>query len=123
VIRVRSGRRPRHVNGEMNRTEAKFYDDYILPRIMRKEILWAQFEGITLRLGERCSWTPDFLVLLADGTLEALEVKGHWEDDARVKFKATASLFPWLTIRAFRPLPKHQGGGWDEEVLNPPEPS
>jgi hypothetical protein len=30
--------------------------------------------------------------MLADGQLQAHEVKGHWEDDARVKIKVAASL-------------------------------
>ena len=74
------------------------------------------FEGITLRLAERTRYTPDFLVMLADGTLECWEVKGHWEDDARVKIKVAAELFPFV-FRAFKPKAKRDGGGWSMEVF------
>jgi hypothetical protein len=37
-------------------------------------------------------YTSDFMVMLADGRLEAHEVKGFWQEDARAKIKiATAS--------------------------------
>ena len=29
------------------------------------------------------------------GTMEIHETKGHWEDDARVKIKVAATLFPF----------------------------
>jgi hypothetical protein len=46
------------------------------------------------RLADNTFYTPDFMVVMADGLLEAHEVKGFWEDDARVKIKVAASLFP-----------------------------
>jgi hypothetical protein len=48
--------------------------------------------------------------------LECWEVKGHWEDDARVKIKVAAELFPFV-FRAFKPKAKRDGGGWSMEVF------
>lgn len=70
------------------------------------------FEPLKLRLADRTWYSIDFLVELADGSLEAHEVKGHWEDDARVKYKVAAELHPWLTFRAVRKQARAAGGGW-----------
>ena len=56
-------------------------------------------------------YTPDFLVILADGRIELHEVKGHWEDDARVKIKVAAAQKPWFTFVAV----KWVKGGWEYE--------
>jgi hypothetical protein len=47
----------------------------------------------------------------ADGLLELHEVKGGpWQDDARVKIKVAAALYPFrfIAIRA-------RAGGWERE--------
>ena len=38
-------------------------------------------------------------------------MKGHWEDDARVKIKVAAAMFPFTFIAVFA-APKKDGGGW-----------
>ena len=58
------------------------------------EICWFSFEGMKFRLADKTSYTPDFMVMLADGSLQAHEVKGLWMDDARVKIKVAAQSFP-----------------------------
>jgi len=58
------------------------------------EIQWFEFDSIKLRLADKTFYTPDFLVLNTEGFLEVHEVKGHWEDDARVKIKVAADKFP-----------------------------
>ncbi len=99
--------------GEMNKTEAAYAGHLELRRRAGEvEAVW--FEGITLKLAEGCRYTPDFLVMLADGRLEAHEVKGFWTDDARVKIKVAASKFPFRFV-ALKALPRKAGGGWEEE--------
>lgn len=48
-------------------------------------------------------------MILADGLVEFHEVKGFMRDDARVKFKVAAALYPWfewvLVVR--------DGKGWE----------
>ena len=48
---------------------------------------------------------------MADGALEAHEVKGYMMADANVKIKVAADLYPirFLIVRA---KPKREGGGW-----------
>ena len=77
-------------------------------------VQWYGYEGMKFRLAPATFYTPDFIVLMADGMLEAHEVKGHWEDDARVKIKCAAEMFP-LRFIAVKPIAKRDGGGWAVE--------
>lgn len=77
-------------------------------------VLWWAYEAITLKLASDCRFTPDFLVQLADGTLECHEVKGWFRDDAKVKIKVAAALFPLV----FRLVIKKKGAqGFDVEEV------
>ena len=71
-------------SGKMNNAELA-YNKTLALRKMAGKILWYSFEGITLRLADRTTYTPDFVVMLANGELELHEVKGFWTDDAKVK--------------------------------------
>lgn len=55
---------------------------------------WFEFEGIKFCLAENTSYTPDFAVMRADGTLKMHEVKGFLTDDGRAKIKIAADLYP-----------------------------
>ena len=99
--------------GEMNKTE-KAYAAYLEQRRIAGEVEWYKFEGIKLRLADNTFYTPDFPVMLAGGPLEMHEVKGHWQDDARVKIKVAADLYPFKFV-AVQALPKKLGGGWKSE--------
>lgn len=99
--------------GEMNKLEAK-YDAHLWQLRHAGEILWHKFEGVKLRLADNTFLTVDFCVLRADGLLEMREVKGFWEDDARVKMKVAASIYPFPFI-AVQPVAAKHGGGWKVE--------
>jgi hypothetical protein len=99
--------------GTMNKTEAA-YAVTLQSLQATGEIVWHKFEAIKLRLADNTFYSPDFLVLRGDGSLEVHEVKGFWEDDARVKVKVAASLFPFRFI-AVTAIAKKHGGGWKVE--------
>ena len=99
--------------GEMNKLEEK-YSVYLEGLKQAGEILWFKFEGLKLRLADNTFYTPDFFVMLADETLECREVKGHWQDDARVKIKVAASIYPFRFV-ATKPIAQKHGGGWSRE--------
>ena len=99
--------------GAMNKTEAA-YDEVLRNRQRNGEVAWFKFEGVKLRLADNTFYTPDFAVMLACGQMELHEVKGYWQDDARVKIKVAADLYPFRFI-AVQPLPKKSGGGWKTE--------
>jgi hypothetical protein len=99
--------------GEMNKTE-RAYDAHLSLLQRAGQIQWHKFEGLKLRLADNTFYTPDFAVLAADGVMECHEVKGHWMDDARVKIKVAASLYPFRFL-AIKAAAKRDGGGWSVE--------
>lgn len=99
--------------GQMNKTEAA-YEATLRERMLAGEIAWYKFEGVKLRLADNTFYSPDFFVMLANGELEAHEVKGFWLDDARAKIKIAADIYPFRFI-AIKARAKKDGGGWAEE--------
>lgn len=75
----------------------------------RGEIREYSFEPVKLRLAKSCFYTPDFLVWENDQTVTVYEVKGFWRDDARVKIKVAARLYPMLSFVA---ATKDKNLGW-----------
>lgn len=82
------------------------------------------FEPLTLRLshpekGQPAKFTPDFLILMQDGTTYLDDVKAGGFDDfaAGVRIKAAAELYPlWRFRRVYRKLKRDGGGFRIEEV-------
>lgn len=101
--------------GAMNKTESA-YDQHLAGLQHEGKILWREFEAVKLRLADNTFYTPDFAVLNADGVLEFHEVKGFWQDDARVKIKVAAARFPARFI-AIKARAKKDGGGWEMEAF------
>lgn len=54
-----------------------------------------EYERLTVRLAPQTTYTPDFLCVRRDGTIELHEVKGRPREDAWVKLKLAAALCPW----------------------------
>lgn len=83
--------------GTMNKTEAE-YARILEARKAKGEIEWYKFEGMTFKLANNTRYTPDFAVMLTGGVMEMHEVKGYWMDDARVKIKVAAEMYPFSFI-------------------------
>lgn len=103
--------RVQHVAGEMNRTEAA-YAEHLQAELRAGRVAWFVFESVKLRLAKATHLTVDFFVLTSAGELEAHEVKGHWEEDARVKIKVAAAQYPFRFLAVQR-----DGSGWKTEVF------
>jgi hypothetical protein len=101
--------------GAMNKTE-QAYSVHLEEMKHQGEIAWFKFEGVKLRLADNTFYTPDFFVMRNDGVFEAHEVKGFWQDDARVKIKVAADLYP-LRFVAVKAKAKKDGGGWATEIF------
>lgn len=102
----------------MNKMEAEHAQGLRL-RQLAGEVLWFGFEVIKLKLAPKTFFTPDFVVQYADGTLGFEEVKGSfWEDDARVKIKVAAKLYPLFPFVAYQKQRKRDGGGWKVEEFH-----
>jgi hypothetical protein len=103
--------------GEMNKAEEAY--SWVLERRKNAgEVAWYKFEAITLKLADNTRYTVDFFVMLINGELEAHEVKvkAIFQDDAKVKIKVAAAMFPFRFILAFAQTKKDGGGFVLEEV-------
>jgi hypothetical protein len=108
--------RPRSKPSTMNKLEAAYAENLEMTRRFASNpafshglIAW-KFDAIKLRLAKRTWYTPDFLVVTTDA-IELHEVKGHWEDDARVKWKVAAESYPWFRFVAVT----QKKGAWHYE--------
>ena len=95
----------------MNKTE-EAYAQMLELRKRAGEILDYRYEAVKLRLAAKTFLTMDFLVVIPDA-IELHEVKGHWEDDARVKIKVAAEQYPWFRFVAVSRI----GKAWGVEVF------
>lgn len=110
----------RHVPGKMNKAEAAF--EFQLKLDMQAGlVLDYRFEAVTLKLGPDCRYTPDFMVVNADGTISMIDVKAFWvkqgkphiEDDARAKMAMATDKFPWFEFA----LAWQEASGWERKVI------
>lgn len=80
--------------GTMNRTEAAYAAHLELLKASG-DVLWWKFEGVKLRLAHNTFYTCDFMLLKRDGQIVMDEIKGFMTDDAAVKIKVAASIYPF----------------------------
>lgn len=100
--------------GEMNKTE-RAYSEQLDLLLAAHEIKWYKFEGMKFRLADNTFYTPDFIVMNKLNEIEVHEVKGSmaiFQEDAKVKIKVAASLYPFKFMAIF-PRLKKNGGGWE----------
>jgi hypothetical protein len=68
-----------------------------------------RYEAITLRLGQSCRYTPDYLCRPHAGPPQLHEVKGkHVWEDGIVKLKTAATMFPFFEFY----LAQKKAGTW-----------
>lgn len=102
---------PPELNPAMNKTEAE-YAQMLEARRVSGEIQWWAYEAMTLKLADNTRYTPDFLVMLADGALEVHETKGGYiREDGWLKLKVAAALFPFRFFLCQKAA-KKDGGEW-----------
>jgi hypothetical protein len=95
----------------MNGLEQRFAV-FLQERKLAGEIEEWRFEAVKFRIGEKCFYTADFMVVESE-QITFYETKGFWEDDARVKIKAVAALFPWFRFVGV----KFERGEWKLEEI------
>lgn len=96
--------------GRMNRTEQRYAQHLELLR-HGKEIIWFKFEAMKFRLADRTWYTPDFCVVTAAGVCECHEVKGYMMEDAAVKIKTAADIYPFR-FKLIKARRVRDGGGF-----------
>jgi hypothetical protein len=83
----------------MNKLESLYAREELEVRKMARIIDEYRFEAVKLRLAHNTFYIPDFMITI-DNLIEFHEIKGHWEDDARVKIKVAAEMYPEFTFIA-----------------------
>ena len=105
IIRMKARGRKFSRKTGMNKTEAA-YADLLESKRLSGEIAGWWYESVNLRIGVKCFYKPDFMVMQNDGRIEFHETKAMWsnragwQDDARVKVRAVAELFPMFKFVA-----------------------
>lgn len=102
---------------KLNKTEAAF-EAYLKARYDHEDwVLGSQ--NITLQLGNGVRYTPDFNAFSRRGDMRPMfwEVKGHMRDDAAVKLKVAAALYPQFDFALVKKHGKTALGWRIEEVL------
>lgn len=92
--------------GTMNLLERRYSDTLTYS----KDVVWFKYEAVKLRLADGAYFTPDFIVMKADGELQFHEVKGFWREAAKVRIKVAAEIFPFKFIAV-----KGSRTGWQFE--------
>jgi hypothetical protein len=109
----------RHELGRMNKLEAAYEAQVLMPLRLAGKVISLGFECLRLRLADKTTYTPDFFVQAADLVLELHEVKPwsgkldgpFWEEDARLKWKLAAEEYPCFRVFAVTLAPD----GWRAE--------
>ena len=96
---------------KLNKTERAFLQ---FLRVARSGC-WIGVQNITLKLADDTRYTPDLSCVGTQGNLHFWEVKGFWRDDARVKIKVAARMFPWARFTAVQRIK----GEWKFEEIKP----
>jgi len=108
---IKPPREPASPDG-MNGLERRFVEEILRPGAAGHHISGFLREPIKLRLAGRTWYTPDFLARLGPGPgafFIAYEVKGFMRDDAAVKIKVAATLYPCIQFVLVR---RDRRRGW-----------
>lgn len=109
-VRIPKGRGRVRQKG-MNGLETA-YDNLLQLQLKAGELIWYSYEALKFRLADSTFYTPDFIIMRKTLCIEVHEVKGHWEDDARVKIKVAAEHFPFRFVGVTR-----SKGEWHYEEI------
>ena len=116
----KGGQRKPPAPHRMNKGETR-YRDHLDKLKLAGVIRSYQFEAVRLLLGANTTFLPDFFVVTADRLIEFHEVKGrkgqtfYAKEDAWLKLKTAASLYPFWTFRVAWP---GEGGAWKTKEID-----
>jgi hypothetical protein len=116
----KSTRKPNPHAPYRSRVEKQFAE-FGAERVRNGPLQRCDYEPVTLRIGERCTFTPDFRLVLKNGDIQLIEVKGRMadgkpyvRDKAMNKLKAAAVLHP---MWAFFLVWPDGSGGWNWRLI------
>lgn len=107
--------RPTADEAKLNTTERRYLARLRDPGHQMEPHEWVGVQCITLKLADDTRYTPDFWTLTR-GALVAHEVKGGFtRDDAWVKLKVAARLYPFIRFC----IARYEKGGWEVKDISP----
>jgi len=77
---------------------------------------WIGIQNITLKLAHDCRLTVDFVSLDANGVLGFTDVKGFQREDALIKMKIAARMFPFWVFQIAK---RDKYGQWEHQLVKP----
>lgn len=86
---------------DMNKTERLYSEELELMRLAGSIRQW-KFGSLKLRLADRTWYHPDFVVVMPSGWICLDEIKGFEREDAVVKFKVAAEMYPYFRFRMIK---------------------
>lgn len=101
--------KPSHDEDKLNKTERA----YLHHLRSQPNNVWVGVQNLTVKIADDCRLTPDFAVLDARGKLTLIDVKGFQREDALIKMKVAARLFPMFEFS----IVKREGFGWSERIV------
>lgn len=102
--------------GVMNKTEARYASYLEQLRHLGTVVDWL-YEPVSIKLAINTHYKPDFIVILADGSMEVIDVKGsnkNIQDDSLAKIKIVADLWWFAVVKIVMPS---KNGGWSCRVF------
>jgi len=96
--------------------EAERAEMLTMLKVVHKIRDW-RHEGIRLKLANGAWYKPDFMVWHNDGLIEMEEVKGHWREAARIRWKVAIAQYPMFGFSLWT----KQRGVWASVELYHPE--
>ena len=117
-VKVRANTKPR--DRGPNKTEAR-YMQHLEAEKRAGRVVWYAFEPMSIRLADKCHFTPDFLVVDSEGEVTFVDTKAWWNkqnkpgitDDSLVKLKTAAEQFPIFNFIATW----EKDGIWEERMF------
>ncbi len=106
---VAKGLRPSTDEAKLNKTELAYWH-----WLQCQDNLWIGLQCITLKMGHDLRLTPDCWALSHEG-LRAIDVKGFQREDALIKMRIAARLFPFIHFV----IVKKDGAGWIHNEVKP----
>jgi len=120
-MRIKARGQKRRDPGAMTQTE-KRYANVLQAMLNNGEIARFDFEPERLVIGPNTAYTPDYRVMLADGSIVMVEVKPRNyqkipnQDKSAVKIKVAAEMHPYIFWRVVETDVK---GTFKMEVIEP----
>lgn len=80
----------------MNGLEREFHVSYLSPKELAGELVAIRYEGITLPIAHRCTYTPDYVAETPDGKTLFFETKAphRFKNAGVLKLKFAAATYP-----------------------------